>query len=299
MNDDSYARHADFYRPSDDIAPRCTVEMTPEEQARARNLAFSFGEGWMATLLKPLLAGTWAPFFLFTVVTGSLGMDSDALLAQWGGELLCGNILFVGVWIWVNRLASRHNVRNRYWRDMPEKGQAEVESHTLCFATVVWSDERDNETSYVDEWTDGKLQRLPDGRTRQWILAKTTTGIWLVLSHMASADHVQYGRPFFPMVNRRLNPTQDLSIVFAPRTNLWLGFRFSGLPIPWVMTAYLLSDHELLRLTKTAPHWNFPPPLKYGVVDPHEADWINRLSSKARKMSVPIDCAGGQLLGPD
>jgi hypothetical protein len=179
---------------------------------------------------------------------------------------------------------------------MPCKGQAEQELHTLCFAIVLWSDERDSEGNHVEEWIDGKLKTLPGSSTRQWVLARTATGSWLVRSHVASGDAILYGQAFLPVARRRLHPTQELAIVFAPRTNIRLGFRFSGPAVPLALTTYLLSGYETQCLARAAHHWKFFPPHRYGVVNPDEAVWIDALAARAGRVSVPADIAGGQPL---
>ncbi|SEM42128.1 hypothetical protein SAMN05518845_12470 [Variovorax sp. YR750] len=293
MEHSDYRQYEAFHTPDPRIAPRCSVQMNPQEQARAQSKAVVHVPGWIEILLAPLLVGSWIPLLLFAGVALLSGTDGDTLISDRASDLLWATILFIGAWIVKNWLTSRYGARARYWREMPLHGQAEQEPHTLRFAMVLWSDERDPEGNYVEEWIDGKLKTLAGSGTRQWILAKTATDSWLVLSHLASGESILHERLSFPISQKRLQPMQELAIVFAPRTNICLGLRFSGPAVPLVLTCYLLSGQETQDLARAAHHWKFFPPHRYGVVDPAEAAWVDALAARARQMSVPADIAGG------
>ncbi|KWK82316.1 hypothetical protein [Burkholderia ubonensis] len=289
-----------FHTPSDEVAAREVVAMSDEEHARAKSAATVHVRSWLAILLAPVAVGPWVPMFAYMLgMLAYRGMvdpafDMDRAVGETAVTAIWVTALFIAAWIGLNWCIATYGARQRYWREMPFNGNVELERHTLRSAIVVWSDDYDPEPLYVEEWIDGKLKSSRAG-VRQWILARTSVGHWLVLDHRIAADS-WCGPPTFPLETKRLIPGRELAIAFAPRTNIRVGLRLSGPAAPLTVTSYLLSHSECQRLAKAAHHYVFFPPDQYGVVDPSDADWVGELAARALEREVPVDVAAGRAL---
>ncbi|WP_431823411.1 hypothetical protein [Burkholderia sp. F1] len=289
-----------FHTPSDEVAAREVAAMSDEEQARARSAATVHVRSWLAILFVPIVFGPWVPMFAYMLgMLAYRGMfdpafDIDRAVVETAVPVIWVTALIIAAWIGLNWCVATYGTRQRYWREMPFNGHVELERHTLCSAIIVWSDDYDPEPIYVEEWIDGKLKSSRAG-VRQWILARTSAGHWLVLDHGIAADSWS-GPPTFPLETRRLTPGRELAVAFAPRTNIRIGLRMSGPAAPLTLTSYLLSDAERQRLAAAAHHYEFFPPDQYGVVDSADADWVGELAARALDREVPVDVAAGRAL---
>lgn len=289
-----------FHTPSDDIAAREVAAMSDEERARAKSVGSVHVRSWLAILMMPVAVGPAIPMLAYLLGmlayrgTVDPAFDMDRAVGETAVTVIWVTALFIAAWIGVNWCVATYGTRQRYWREMPSNGHVELERQTLCSAIVVWSDDYDPEPLYVEEWIDGKLKSSMT-RVRQWILARTSAGHWLVLDHRIAAD----GRgapPTFPSETKRLIPRRELAIAFAPRTHIRIGLRWSGPAAPLTVTSYLLSHAECERLAAAAHHYAFFPPDQYGVVGPADADWVGELAAKALEREVPVDVAAGRAL---
>lgn len=289
-----------FHTPSDDIAAREVAAMSDEERARARSAGTVHVRSWLTILMLPVVVGPVIPVLAYLL--GMLAyhgtvdptFDMDRAVDGTAVTIIWVTALFIAAWIGLNWCVATYGTRQRYWREMPSNGHVELERHTLCSAIVVWSDDYDPEPLYVDEWIDGKLKSSRT-RLRQWILARTSVGHWLVLDHRIAADN-WYAPPTFPSETKRLIPRRELAIAFAPRTHIRIGLRWSGPAAPLAVTSYLLARAECERLSAAAHHHAFFPPDQYGVVGPADADWVGELAAKALEREVPVDVPAGRAL---
>ncbi|WP_232444846.1 hypothetical protein [Burkholderia ubonensis] len=252
-----------FHTPSDEVAAREVAAMSDEEHARAKSAGIVHVRSWLAILLAPVAVGPLVPMFAYMLgLLAYRGMidpafDIDRAVGETAVPAIWVTALFIAAWIGLNWCIATYGARQRYWREMPFNGKVELERHTLRSAIVVWSDDYDPEPLYVEEWIDGKLKSSRAG-VRQWILARTSVGHWLVLDHRIAADS-WCGPPTFPLETKRLIPGRELAIAFAPRTNIRIGLRFSGPAAPLTVTSYLLSQAESERLAEAAHHYVFFP----------------------------------------
>ncbi|KVL21122.1 hypothetical protein [Burkholderia sp. MSMB1826] len=289
-----------FHTPSDEIAAREVAAMSDEERARAQSAGSVHVRNWLAILVMPVAVGPLIAVFAY--MAGMLayrGMvdpafDIDRAVGETSVTVVGVTALFIAAWIGLNWYVATYGTRQRYWREMPFNGRVELERHTLRAAIIVWSDDYDPEPLYVEEWIDGKL-KSSKARLRQWILARTSVGHWLVLDHRIAADS-GYGPPTLPLETKRWVPQQELAIAFAPRTNIRIGLRWSGPAAPSTVTSCLLSHAECERLAATAHHYGFFPPDQYGVVAASDADWVEELAARALERDVPVDGAPGRAL---
>ncbi len=289
-----------FHTPSDEIAAREIAAMSNEERARAKSAGSVHVRNWLAIVMLPVVFGPVIPMLAYLLgLLAYRGMvdpafDLDRAVDGTAVTIIWVTALFIAAWIGLNWCVAMYGTRQRYWREMPSNGHVELERHTLCSAIIVWSDDYDPEPLYVEEWIDGKLKSSTT-RVRQWILARTSIGHWLVLDHRIAADN-GYGPPTLPLETKRLIPQQELAIAFAPRTHIRIGLRWSGPAAPLTVTSYLLSHAECERLTAAAHLYAFFPPAQYGVVDPSDADWVAKLAARALEREVPVDVAAGRAL---
>ncbi|RQT20254.1 hypothetical protein [Burkholderia contaminans] len=289
-----------FHTPSDEIAAREIAAMSNEERARAKSAGSVHVRNWLAIVMLPAVFGPVIPMLAYLLgLLAYRGMvdpafDLDRAVDGTAVTIIWVTALFIAAWIGLNWCVAMYGTRQRYWREMPSNGHVELERHTLCSAIIVWSDDYDPEPLYVEEWIDGKLKSSTT-RVRQWILARTSIGHWLVLDHRIAADS-GYGPPTLPLETKRLIPQQELAVAFAPRTHIRIGLRWSGPAAPLTVTSYLLSHAECERLTAAAHLYAFFPPAQYGVVDPSDADWVAKLAARALEREVPVDVAAGRAL---
>ena len=250
-----------FHTPSDDIAAREVAAMSDEERARAKSVGSVHVRSWLAILVMPVAVGPAIPMLAYLLGmlayrgTVDPAFDMDRAVSETAVTVIWVTALFIAAWIGLNWCVATYGTRQRYWREMPSNGHVELERHTLCSAIVVWSDDYDPEPLYVEEWIDGKLKSSMTG-VRQWILARTSAGHWLVLDHRIAADG--WGAPpTFPSETKRLIPRRELAIAFAPRTHIRIGLRWSGPAAPLTVTSYLLSHAKCERLAAAAHHYAF------------------------------------------
>ncbi|MEX0163618.1 hypothetical protein MRBLPD1_002110 [Pseudomonas brassicacearum] len=294
MSDDIYNLFTRFQTPDPAIGPRERVPMLAQEQAWARERAAMHRFSWIVVLVPPLCLGPVLPgiaFLLGLLVYQGLsapGVDLDRIVGDSLGWLVLATLLFMAAWVLHNYLRDKRDPTKRYWQSMPDQGLVELEHHTLICGISLWSNDYDPDCNTLMQWSDGKVKYVQDSGVSQWILAKTAAGHWLVLKEQFSGDfsYGQVGQ--MPAPDKLLQPRQQLAIAFAPGTNLQLGQRFDGPPMPLVETPYWLSADELKRLVEAAHHWNFLPPNRYGVVNDEDAAWVQRLVNRAQASVGPV-----------
>jgi hypothetical protein len=282
MADDFYA----FNTPDPRIGPREKAPMSPEEQAWAHERGAVHQTGWLQILLFPLAVGSFVPalfFFIGLAVWRGVADDfnPDDAMAGSVGWLIVATLLFVGGWALYNGLHGKYSRLKRYWREMPGQGVIELEHHRLLSGISLWSNDYDPDISTISLWIDGRLQVVPDSGVSEWLLARTAAGHWLVL-RQNYPGHFSYDKPRLPDPDKRLKPSQELSIALAPGTNIALGQRHSGEPLPLVQTLYWLTRPEQQRLNEIAHHWTFFYPDRYGVVNAQDAAWVEGLVARAQ-----------------
>ena len=287
MNDDTYERYIRFHTPDPQIAPREQAAMLAEDQAWVEQYARMHRFSWLTVLLPPLCFAPVLPglaFLLGLLLYRTLvdpGLDIDRIVGNSFGGLALATLLFMAAWVLRNFLRDKHDRTNAYWQSMPEQGLVELERHSLVSGTSLWSNNYDPECNTLMQWTNDTLESVQDSGVTQWVLAKTTAGHWRVLKK-GYTGHFSYEREgHMPAPDKQLQPLQELTIAFAPGTNIPLGQRFSGAPIPLVNTPYWMSRDELTHLIEIAHHWTFFPPDRYAVVNAQDAAWVQRLVDKA------------------
>jgi|GEM_PF-714661 len=293
MRDAPYTLSMRFQAPAPGIAPREQAPMLAQEQAWAREHASRHRFSWIEVLVPPLCFGPVLPgiaFLLGLLLYRSLfapGLDIDRIVGASFGWLALATLLFMAAWGLRNFLRDAHDPTKRYWQSMPDQGLAELEHHSLVSGTSLWSSDYDPDCNTLMQWTNGKLECVQDSGVSQWVLAKTTAGHWLVLKeeYPGSFNYGRVGK--MPTPDKQMQPCQELAIAFAPGTNLPLGRRFGGAPMPLVDTPYWVSADELKRLVEVAHHWTFFPPDRYAVVNNQDAEWVQRLVDRAQASVGP------------
>ncbi|MBO1537056.1 hypothetical protein [Pseudomonas sp. OA65] len=298
MSDDIYNLFTRFQTPDPGIGPRERAPMLAQELAWARERATMHRFSWVVVLVPPLCLGPVLPGIVFLLGLlayqglSAPGVDLDRIIGASFGWLVLATLLFMAAWIVHNVWRDTRDPTKRYWASMPDQGLVELEHHTLVSGICLWSNDYDPDCNTLMQWSDGKVKYVQDSGVSQWILARTAAGHWLVLKEQFSGDF-SYGRVGqMPASDKLLQPRQELAIAFAPGTNLPLGRRFDGAPMPLMDTPYWLSADELKRLDEAAHHWNFLPPNRYGVVNDQDAAWVQRLVDRAQA-SVGPQPAGG------
>ncbi|MDO7895906.1 hypothetical protein [Pseudomonas citrulli] len=288
MTDNPYTLYKRFQTPDPGLGPREQAPMLPQEQARAREQASVHRFSWFEVLTAPLCLGpvmAGAALLLGLWLCQSLlapGLDIDRAIDQWSGRLAFAAGLFTAAWALRNFWRDSRDPTRRYWQSMPDRGMVELERHTLVCAISLWSNDYDPDCNTLMQWTDGKLECVQDSGVVQWVVARTEAGHWLVLKEQYPG-HFSYGKVGAkPAPDRQMQPCQQVALAFAPGTQLCLGRRFSGAPIPLLDTAYWLAADELKRLAEAAHHWQFFAPSRYAVIDDEDAGWVQRLLTKAQ-----------------
>jgi hypothetical protein len=288
MAENPYTQYIRFQTPNPEIAPREQAPMLEQEHAWAEVHAAGHRFSWLTVLLPPLCFGPVLPALAYLVgllmyrgvVDSSL--DVDRIIGGSFAGLAVATALFTAAWVAHNVWRDKRDATKRYWQTMPGLGVVELERHTLVSCTNLWANDYDPECNSVMEWRDGKLVSAQDSGVSQWVVATTQAGYWLVLKKQYAGGYFTYDREGkIPLVEKQLHPTEDLAIAFAPGTNLSLGQRCSGAPVPVVNTDYWLASDENKRLAEVAHHWMFFPPYRYAVVDIGAAPWVQRLVEKA------------------
>ncbi|QHF45963.1 hypothetical protein PspS35_20020 [Pseudomonas sp. S35] len=288
MNNDPIALYWRFYTPDPGIGPREQVPMLAQELAWAREHGGGHRFSWIAVLCPPLCFGLFLPSLAFLLslllyrAVFDAGLDVDRIIGDSFGWQVLAGLVFTAAWALRNYLRDRHDPINAYWQAMPGQGVVEVERHTLVSGISLWASDFDPDCNALMQWNNGRLERTQSSGVSQWVVALTTAGHWLVIKDEYPGDFTYNRVGCMPAAQKRMQPSRDVVLAFAPRTNLLLGRRFEGEPIPLTHTAYWLSAEELKRLVEAAHHWTFFPPERYGVVNPHDAPWVQRLVEKAR-----------------
>jgi hypothetical protein len=293
MSDDTYALYMRFHSPDPGIGPRVQAPMLPQEQAMARWHAAGHRFSWLVVLVPPLCFGPILPplaLLLGLLLYRALwapGLDIDRIIGQSFGWLALVTLLFTMLWVLRNFLRDKHDPVKRYWQSMPAQGVVELERHGLVSGISLWSNDFDPDCNTLLHWANGKLQSVQDSGVLQWVLAKTAAGHWLIVKEQYPGDFCYGPVGRMPEADKHLQPCQQLAIAFAPGTNLSLGRRFDGEPIPMVNTPYWMSANELKRLGEAAHHWMFSAPDRYAVVNDEDVAWVQRLLDRAQASVGP------------
>ncbi|CAN1601187.1 hypothetical protein [Pseudomonas mediterranea] len=295
MNDFSYTQYIRFWTPDSGIGPREQAPMLPQEQAWAHDYAAHHRFNWIAVLMPPLCFGPLLPpiaFLLGLLLYRTLfapGLDLDSIIGESLGWLAVAVVLFTTAWALRNFLRDKHDPTKRYWQSMPDQGVVELERHTLVSGFCLWSSDFDPDCNTLMLWVNDKIVHMQDSGVSQWILARTEAGHWLVLKEQFPGNFTYARIGQAPAPAKQLQPRAQLAIAFAPGTQLPLGRRFDGAPIPLIDTSYWLSGDELKRLAEAAHHWTFFPPDRYAVINEQDAEWVQRLVAQAQ---ARVDPAG-------
>lgn len=293
MSDDSYTLFTRFKTPDPAIAPREQVPMLAQELAWAHEHAAMHRFSWIAVLVPPLCFGPVLPGIAFLLglwlyrALVAPGLDVDRIVGDSLGWLALATLLFMAGWALHNFLRDTRDPTRRYWQSMPDQGLVELERHTLVSGISLWSCDYDPDCNALMQWTNGKLERMQDSGVSQWVLAKTAAGHWLALKegYPGSFTYERVGR--MPALDKQMQPRQQLAFAFAPGTNLPLGRRFDGAPMPLTQTPYWMSADELKRLVEIAHHWTFFPPNRFAVVNDQDARWVQWLVDRAQASVGP------------
>jgi len=296
MNEDPYTRYWRFHTPDPDIAPREQAPMLAEEQAWAYERARGQRFDWLTVLMAPLCLGAILPFLVFLTGLWLLSatfmptLAVDRIVGSTFGWQVLVTLTVIGAWGLRNYLRDRRDPVIRYWAAMPGQGLVELERHRLVAGTCLWVSDFDPDCNTLTQWKDGEWSSTQSSGVSQWIVATTAAGHWLVLKEEYAGNFTYNRVGCMPALDKQLHPAQNLAVAFAPRTNVMLGRRFDGEPIPLTRTTYWLSADEHKRLTELAHHWHFFPPDRYGVINPQDAAWVQRLVDKAQASAEPADC---------
>jgi hypothetical protein len=293
MSDDSHTQFFRFQTPDPGIGPREQSPMLPQELAWARERAFMHRFSWFVVLLPPLSMGFVLPGLAYLTILGLVQklfapeLDVDRIVGDSLGWLALVTVLFVAGWALSNYLRDSRDPTKRYWQSLPGQGLVELERHTLVSGISLWANDFDPDCNSLTLWKNDKLVSVQSSGVSQWILAMTAAGHWLVLKDEFPGDFC-YGREGrMPEKGKQMQPRQQLAIAFAPGTQVSLGQRFEGEPVPLVETPYWMSADEIKRLTEAAHHWIFFPPDRYAVVNTEDARWVQRLVDRAQASVGP------------
>ena len=293
MSDNTYTLFTRFQTPDPGIGPREQAPMLDEEHAWARERAFMHRFSWIEVLVPPLCLGPVLPGLAFLLglwlyqALAAPGVDIDRIVGDSVGWLAFATLLFMAGWGVHNYLRDTRDPTKRYWKSMPDQGLVELEHHTLVAGISLWSSDYDPDCNTLMQWADGELKCVQGSGVSQWLLAQTAAGHWLVLKEDDPGDFSYGPVGRIPPLDKQMQPCQQLAIAFAPGTNLALGRRFSGPPMPLIETPYWLSAYELKRLVEAAHHWIFFPPNRYAVVNEEDAAWVQRLVDRAQTSVGP------------
>ncbi|WP_246883112.1 hypothetical protein [Pseudomonas sp. Tri1] len=293
MSDDVYTQFMRFKTPDPEIGPREQAPMLAEEQAWARERALMHRFDWIEVLVPPLCLGPVLPSLAFLLSLWlyqaliAPGLDVDRIVGDSLGWLALVTLLFMAAWALRNYVRDTRDPTKRYWQSMPDRGLVELERHTLISGTSLWSCDYDPDCNTLMQWTNGKLECVQDSGVSQWLLAQTAAGHWLVLKEGYPGDFTYARIGKMPPLDKQMQPRQHLTIAFAPGTNLPLGRRFDGAPLPLIQTPYWVFADELKRLVEVAHHWTFFPPNRYAVVNDQDARWVQWLVDRAQASVGP------------
>lgn len=287
MTDIAYSQYHSFHTPDPQLAPREQLPMQAEECAWAEHHAFGQRFSWIEVLVPPLCFGfvlpgiAWLLALLLYRALLAPELNIDRVIGHSWLGLALATLLFFAAWVWLNVWRARRDPAKRYWASMPDQGVVDVEQHSLIAGTTLWANDYDPDCNTLMQWNGEMLQPQHDSGVTQWLLAKTVTGQWLALKQRFPG-HFSYGRQGqIPAPERRLQPSQALTLAFAPGTNLLLGQRFSGAPIPVQDSRYWLSTEERKHLSEIAHHWCFSAPDRYALINPSDAQWVQQLVDRA------------------
>ncbi|WP_434563257.1 hypothetical protein [Pseudomonas sp. Z4-20] len=287
MSDELYKQKLRFQTPDPGFGPREQSPMLPQEAAWARERAFMHRFSWVMVLAAPVSIGLMLPSLAFVIVLGLVekwfvpGLDIDRIIVgSWGWQVLA-TVLFVAGWALSNYRRDSRDPIKRYWQSMQDRGVVELERHTLISGISLWANDVDPDCSSVMQWKNDTLVREQASGVSQWILAMTTAGHWLVLREEfpGAFRHGPVGR--MPAPDERMKPRQQLAITFVPGTQVTLGERFDGAPLPLTDSSYWMSADEFSRLAEASHRWTCLPPDRYAVVNDRDADWVQRLVATA------------------
>ncbi|WP_434563255.1 hypothetical protein [Pseudomonas sp. Z4-20] len=287
MSEDAVARFTRFHTPNPGLAPREQAPMLAQELAWARERALMHRFSWFVVLVPPLSMGLVLPGLVFLSTLALVqklfapDMDIDRIVGDSLGWLALATLLFVAGWALSNYLRDSRDPTHHYWQSMPDHGLVELERHTLVSGLSLWANDFDPDCNSLMLWKNDKLVRVQSSGVSQWVLAMTEAGHWLVLKDEFPGDFC-YGRVGqMATPDKQMQPRQQLAIAFAPGTQLALGQRFEGAPLPMTQTSYWMSADEIKRLAEVAHHWVFFPPDRYAVVNARDAGWVQRLVDRA------------------
>lgn len=287
MTDISYSQYHRFHTPDPQRAPREQAPMQAEELAWAQHHALGQRFSWIEVLVPPLCFGfvlpgiAWLVALLLYRTLVAPELDIDRVISQSWLGLGVATLLFFAAWVGLNVWRARRDPAKRYWASMPAQGLVELERHTLVAGTSLWANDYDPDCNTLMQWNGEALLPVQDSGITQWLLAKTQAGQWLVLKRQFPG-HFRYGtKGQVPAEGKWLKPSSELALAFAPGTNLLLGRRFSGTPIPVRDTRYWLTAEERKHLGKIAHHWCFTAPDRYALINPDDTHWVERLVDRA------------------
>ncbi|KPY31965.1 Uncharacterized protein ALO52_00590 [Pseudomonas syringae pv. primulae] len=292
MAEDVVARYIHFHTPDPRLSHREQSAMTADELVEARRHAFMQGPGWLTLLFVPFLFGATLPpalslVGLYLYKSGfAQGFDVDGALYEYRSWMLTASALLVVGWSLYNIVRAQYDATLCYWKTMPDLGRVDTEAHTLVSAINLWSQCFDIDYNDVHEW-EGERQVTRYSDASQWLLAKTTTGQWLVLRHTVQGE-ILAGEPQVPAADIQLHPTRELVLAFAPQTNICLGKRFSGSALPVVQSDVWLTRQEEKYLSDIAHHREFFHPQRYGVVSQEDARWLDGLVQRTQHTVQPV-----------
>lgn len=291
MSDVTHTQFIRFQTPDPAIGPREQSPMLPEELARAREHASMHRFSWVMVLAAPVSVGLMLPSLAFVIGLGLVekwfvpDLDIDRIIdGSWVWQALA-TALFIAGWALSNYLRDSRDPTKRYWQSMPDQGRVELERHVLVSGISLWSNDYDPDCNTLTLWKNDRLVSVQSSGVSQWVLAFTAAGHWLVLKEEFPGDFCYGPVGRMPEKDKQIKPRQQLAIAFAPGTQVRLGQRFDGAPLPLVETLYWMSADEIRRLTEAAHHWIFFPPDRYAVVNDRDAGWVQRLVDKARGSS--------------
>ncbi|MBC3366514.1 hypothetical protein HU806_25870 [Pseudomonas sp. SWRI154] len=242
---------------------------------------------WFVVLLPPLSMGFVLPGLAFLTILGLVqklfapDLDIDRIVGDSLVWLALVTVIFVAGWVLSNYLRDSRDPTKRYWQSMPDQGRVELERHTLVRGISLWANDYDPDCNSLTLWKNDELVCVQSSGVSQWVLAMTEAGHWLVLKEEFPGDFCYRRVGQMPPPEKQMQPRQHLAIAFAPGTQLALGQRFNGAPMPMTQTSYWMTADEIKRLTEAAHHWIFFPPDRYAVVNARDAGWLQRLVDKA------------------
>lgn len=169
-------------------------------------------------------------------------IDASALFGRVWGDMVGIGVALAIFFVGIERLRVRLDRRTAYWGRLPSEGRVALERVVLQGAVAFWADDPvfgpvKDRSRPVEDW-----QRRTVAPRTQIVLARTIQGWW------SRPQRVPRGWDGRPELFQTL--ASEVTVAYAPRTEIELGIRIAGSEIPVVATSDVLTGDELEMLRR-------------------------------------------------